>query len=155
MAKGKYRPWREDDGLLRIEGWARDGLTDAQIAEKIGISQSTFYDWCARYPEISESIKRGKAPVDTLVENMLLQRATGYDTEEITEERRFDPATGSFAMVVTKRVKKRVVPDVTAQIFWLKNRKPSRWRDKPEAEGDDNDQVRQFIEAMKHDKPDR
>ena len=58
MAKGKYQEWLEPDGLLLLEGWARDGLTDEQIAEKIGVSTSTLYDWKAKYPEISESLKR-------------------------------------------------------------------------------------------------
>ena len=57
MAKGKYQEWLESDGLLLLEGWARDGLTDEQIAEKIGVSTSTLYDWKAKYPEISESLK--------------------------------------------------------------------------------------------------
>ena len=33
-------------------------------------------------------------------------------------------------MVTTKEIVKEVTPDTTAQIFWLKNRKPEEWRDK-------------------------
>ena len=124
MAKGKYEYWLTPEGLVLLEGWARDGLTDEQIAHNMGIASSTLYDWKKRHPEISESLKRGKAVVDRLVENALLKRALGYRYDEVTLENG----------VETKRVTKEVAPDVTAQIFWLKNRKPGYWRDKREPE---------------------
>lgn len=60
MAKGKYQRWLEPDGLLLLEGWARDGLTDEQLAEKMGINPATLYDWKNKHPEISEALKKGK-----------------------------------------------------------------------------------------------
>ena len=104
MAKGKYQRWIEPDGLLLLEGWARDGLTDEQIARNCGITATTLYEWKKRFPEISNSLKKGKEVVDYAVENALLNKALSGDT--------------------------------TAQIFWLKNRKPNKWRDKPQSEGD-------------------
>lgn len=139
MAKGKYEYWITPEGLLKIEGWARDGLTDEQIAKNIGVSVSTLNNWKIKYVEILESLKRGKEVVDRLVENALLKRALGYSYTEITYE----------GGVETKRVVKEVVPDTTAQIFWLKNRKPEDWRDKREITTDDNDQVMEFIKAMR------
>lgn len=132
MAKGKYERWLEPDGLLLLEAWARDGLTDEQIAENMGIAPSTFYEWRNKYPEISESLKKGKEVVDTMVENALLKRALGYRYDEITQERTKNPETGEELLVTTKVMTKEVQPDTTAQIFWLKNRKPKTWRDKPE-----------------------
>ena len=79
MANGKYQQWIEPDGLLLLEGWARDGLTDEQIAHNIGISRGTLYDWKKAYPDISNALKRGKDVVDIEVENALLKRAMGYD----------------------------------------------------------------------------
>ena len=84
MAKGKYEDWLTGDGLTLLEGWARDGLTDEQIASNCGISPSTLYRWKDDHQEIREA---------------LLNKALGGDT--------------------------------TAQIFWLKNRRPDKWRDKP------------------------
>lgn len=124
MAKGKYADWLTPEGLLKIEGWARDGLTDEQIAQNIRISRDTLYAWKKRYPDISDALKRGKEVVDRQVENALLKRALGYTYEEITYE----------GGVETKRVVKEVVPDTTAQIFWLKNRKREAWADRQNIE---------------------
>ena len=128
MAKGKYEYWLTPEGLLKIEGWARDGLTDEQISENMGINRRTLTDWKNKYDPISLTLKRGKEVVDRQVENALLRRALGYEYEEVKEKFEGEELT---ERTVTK---KEVVPDVTAQIFWLKNRKPDKWRDKPDYE---------------------
>lgn len=130
MAKGKYRDWLTEDGLLRIEGWAREGLTDEQIAGNVGCSYSTFRVWLEKYPALSAALKKGKRPADIQVENALFKRAIGYDYTEETSELRFDKKTGKYEMKVVKTVKKHMPPDVTAIIFWLKNRKKEFWRDR-------------------------
>ncbi|NNU85333.1 helix-turn-helix domain-containing protein [Geobacillus sp. BMUD] len=133
MAKPKYDEWLTEEGLMLIEGWARDGLTDEQISQNMGINPSTLYDWKKKHPKISEALKRGKEVVDRQVENALLKRALGYEYDEITYENGKE----------VKRVRKQVKPDTTAQIFWLKNRKPHEWRDKPE-----NDQLKRIVELL-------
>lgn len=138
MAKGKYQKWLEPESLILLEGWARDGLTDEQIAKNIGITLSTFYEWKKKYSEISESLKKGKEVVDIEVENALLKRALGYRYDEITLENGIE----------TKRVTKEVVPDTTAQIFWLKNRRPDKWRDKQK---DDNDTDKRITVVLEGD----
>lgn len=136
MAIGKYHDWLTAEGLLKLEGWARDGLTDEQIAGNMGVKRQTLYDWKNRFPDISDALKKGKEVVDRAVENALLKRALGYTYDEVTKESdvRINPETGERVqvMVETKRVTKEVQGDVTAQIFWLKNRKPDAWRDKQE-----------------------
>lgn len=97
----------------------------------MGISYSTLKVWQNKYPAISATLKRGKEVVDRQVENALLKRALGYQYDEVTREMVED---GSGRLMVTKVVTKEVQPDVTAQIFWLKNRKPSEWRDKQQME---------------------
>lgn len=122
--KGSYKKWLEADNLILLEGWARDGLTDEQIAYNIGIHVSTLYEWKKKYEEFDEALKRGKEVVDREVENALLKRALGYSYDEITEIRE------EGVLIQKKVVKKHIVPDTTAQIFWLKNRRPDIWRDK-------------------------
>lgn len=144
MANGKYEYWLTPDGLLLLEAWARDGLIDEDIAHNVGISPATLYEWKKRFPEISEALKRGKEVVDIQVENALFKRAIGYEYEEVKTI--ISEKDGKRVEVV----KKQMPPDTTAQIFWLKNRKPSTWRDKVVSVDNDNDQVLQFIEAMKN-----
>lgn len=96
--KGKFEYWLSEDGLLLVEGWARDGLTEADIAHNIGISVSTLNEWKNRFSEFSTVLKQTKEVVDRRVENALYKKAMGGD--------------------------------ITAMIFWLKNRKYKEWRDR-------------------------
>lgn len=126
------------DGLLRIEGWARDGLTDEQIAKNVGIAPRTFYEWAERFPQMAQALKKGKAPVDIEVENALLKRATGYTVKlkKPIKVKTTKRVTGK-GEVTEERIEyvdeeQYIPPDTTAQIFWLKNRRPDKWRDKRE-----------------------
>ena len=122
MANPKYEEWLTPEGLTLLEGWARDGLTNEQIASNMGIAESTLYNWKNDHLEILEALKKGKEVADYQVENALFKRALGFRYVEVTKE----------GGVVTKEVTKEVAPDTTAAIFWLKNRKPHEWRDKQE-----------------------
>ena len=96
-----YTRWKMDgvlnDKLLLMEGYARDGAKEKQIAEALGISHNTLINMKSNYSEVSEALRKGKKIVDYAVENALLRKALSGDT--------------------------------TAIMFWLKNRKPSQWRD--------------------------
>lgn len=134
MAKGKYQEWLEKDNLIKIEAWARDGLTDEQISKNMGIAYSTLRVWRDKYPPISAALKRGKEVVDFEVENQLLKRALGYNYDEVkTVQKMVDGKKYVEKTVITKHV----IPDTTAQIFWLKNRKPDVWMDRKAKEVDD------------------
>jgi signal recognition particle GTPase len=146
---GKYEEWLTHDGLVKIQGWARDGLSNEQIAHKIGITAKTLYEWQNRFSDFREALKKGKEVVDREVENALLKRAMGYDTVEEIEEPVRDEATGETRMQVTRRITKKVAPDVTAQIFWLKNRKPDEFRDKRDVEVSGNLDLGSIIERAR------
>ncbi len=234
----KIEQWLTEEGLLQLEAWAREGLTDEQIAKNMGICRDTLIQWKKKYSDISDTLKRGKEIVDIQVENALLKRALGYTYTEVTKERIVDTGqkkrhggetelteqewffaqkyfngkcaycgedtshptkdhikplisggtlrmdnvlpccqkcnsskkdnemiswfeaqkfykperlskivdyinlvlslkampSSTSELVVTKEVTKEVIPDTTAQIFWLKNRKPEEWRDKKNVE---------------------
>lgn len=104
MAKSKWEQVKEK--LILIEGWARDGLTDEQIANNLGISKTTFYKFKDEHSELSELLKKGKEVVDYQVENALLQSA--------------------------------LKGNVTAQIYWLNNRKSKQWRNKQDVDISNN-----------------
>ena len=126
--RGKYHEWLTAEGLLKIEGWARDGLIEDQIAYNMGITRQTLSAWKNKYPSILDALKRGKEIVDRQVENALLKRALGYEYEEVKQIIEKDDM-GRDRKKVEKTLK-QVTPDTTAQIFWLKNRKPNDGRDR-------------------------
>lgn len=167
IAKGKYQEWVTKEGLTKLSGWARNGLTDEQLAHNMGIAAGTLYEWKKKYPEINESLKKSKEVVDLEVENSLLNRALGMVTKSITykmvrldgdvlkaKRQRFlnayklehpDLTAKELKMIAIESVptyeeipmivqKNALAPDVSAQIFWLKNRRPDLWRDKRETE---------------------
>lgn len=122
MAKSKWEQVK--DKLILIEGWARDGLTDEQIAKNLGIGKNTFYQYKKEHQDFSDSLKRGKEIVDYEVENALLKKALGYTItlkkEKVTKD----------GDVVKIKEEVHVPADTTAQIYWLNNRKPKQWKNK-------------------------
>lgn len=144
IAKGKFDRWRTKEGLTLLEGWARDGLTDEELAGKMGINIATLYRWKNDFSDICEAIKKGKEVIDYEVEQSLLKRALGYT---VTETRKEVDANGKKKVIVTE---KHVEPDTVAQIFWLRNRKPHKWRNNPEAPEGDDDKLNAYLEGMKN-----
>lgn len=128
MAKSLYKEWVNtgvlEDKLLLVQGWARDGLDNQQIAHNLGISSYTLYEYQKKYTNFAQSLKRGKEVIDLEVENALLKRALGFTYIEKTTE------TFPDGSQKVKEVNKVISPDVTAQIYWLKNRKPQVWRER-------------------------
>lgn len=117
MAKGKYTEWLQPEKLILLQGWARDGLSDEQIAHNMGINAATLYTWKNKYNKINEALKKGKEVADYEVENALYKAALEGNT--------------------------------TAAIFWLKNRKPAQWRDKPQEQTQsESEQFDRLISAI-------
>ena len=126
----KINDWLENDKLILLEGWAKSGLTDEQIAKNIGINRTTLYDWKKKETNIADALKKGKEVIDFEVENALLKKALGY-TITIKEEK-----LDKDGCVHTLEKDIHIPPDTTAQIFWLKNRKPNNWKDRVETDED-------------------
>lgn len=122
MPKSRWDEVKEK--LTLVEAWARDGLIEEQIAKNLGIGVSTLSKYKVEHVELVEALKSGKEVVDYQVENSLLKRAMGYS---YTEKEYRDGE-------LVKETVKEVAPDTTAQIFWLKNRKPKEWRDKQDVD---------------------
>lgn len=135
--KSKADEWLTPDGLLRVKGWARDGLTDEQIADKMHIAPSTFYSWQKAFPEFSETISAGKAPVDEIAVDSLFKSVTGYYVtvkEPIklkTKKQLKDKGTIEEERIEYVERQIYIPGNVNAQIYWTKNRKPRQWKDRP------------------------
>lgn len=100
------------------------GATDSILADTFGISTVQVQKWQTMHPEFGAAVLKGKSDFfDPLIERSLAQRALGYavDTEEVKVMR--------DGGIIRYPLRKHYPPDVTAMIFWLKNRQPARWRD--------------------------
>lgn len=118
--------WSSDDGLVLIEGWARDGYTLKDIANRIGVSYQQFCRWRKKYPKLDKALKSGREIVDYKVENALLKAALGYQTREVkitTVMRK-----GHVVETVKETTDKEQAPNVYAIQCWLFNRLPDKWK---------------------------
>jgi hypothetical protein len=99
------------------------GATDKELAEFFEVAVSTINEWKKDFPRFSESIKAGKVQADANVAHSLYQRATGYSHVDAD----IRVVNGK---VITTTIKKHYPPDVTAQIYWTKNRAKAYWRER-------------------------
>ena len=135
--RSKVDEWLTPDGLLLLKGWARNGLKDKLIANNMGITAKTLYEWKNKYSDIREALKKGKEPADIEVEDALFKAAIGYYVtvkEPIkvkTKKQLKDKGTIEEEHVEFIEKETYIPPNPTAIIFWLKNRKPEAWRDRP------------------------
>jgi transcriptional regulator with XRE-family HTH domain len=126
------RPTEYDEKLTPklAEALAKQGLTNEELAEELGISVRTLYQWKQVYPDFSHAVTAGGDPINQRVKNALLRRALGYDLrlkKEVVVQGELQEATYDV----------HIEPDVGAALQWLKNRVPDEWRDKqPETQSE-------------------
>lgn len=101
------------------------GATDREIADFFQVDVRTIYRWKAENDEFCQAIKAGKEVADERVERSLYQRAIGYEQEEV---KIFMPSGAGSPVYAPFTAK--IAPDITAAIFWLKNRRSAEWRDR-------------------------
>jgi len=115
------------------ESLTRNGLTLVEIADKFNVTVSTVTKWMTEHQEFSESIKKGREDPDDAVEKSLFQLATGYK-QTVIRPITVSDGNGMGSHIEDHEVEEHFPPVPTAQIFWLKNRRPAKWRDKQEIE---------------------
>lgn len=140
IAKSKWDQVK--DKLIVIEKWARDGLTELQIAKNLGISKSTCEEYKKRYPDFQAAIKKGKEPFIAEVENALAKRALGFEYEETKTYIRIE---GDNEVKYQEKTRKYYPPDVAACSILLKNKDRGNWADNPMK----IDLEREFLELRK------
>lgn len=131
----KAEQWLTDDGKMLCRAFMRDGHTDEELAEYIGISTATLYRWKNKYPDFAENIKTSKAAYDVTVEESLHRRTVGF---KVAVKKHFKIKTTKLDKKTGRRYETEelvaaedevyIPADTTAQIFWLCNRLPERWR---------------------------
>jgi len=136
MAKGLYKEWQTEEGLIRLKGWALDGLVDADIAHNMGIHVSTLYEWKLKYSDIADALKQSKEVADRRVENALFNSCFDRKIEVLKAFKVKDiqySDTGKkiseTEKVITATEEVAIKADTTSQIFWLKNRMTDKYRD--------------------------
>lgn len=148
MAKAAYQDWLLPEGLARLTTWAREGLTDEQVAERLGIAAGTLARWEIRFPQLAGALELGRgasqpgeegSPENT-VEEALLNRCIGYTVplKRTYKLKRVEYGENGRKLKEWEELETGVdethIPaDITAQKYWLGNRLKARWRDKPEA----------------------
>lgn len=130
--------WEEEENLILLEGWARDGLSMEQIAYNMGISKKTLYNWQLSSLPILHSLRKGKEESDSEVENTLFKKCNGFIKEVIKpmkiRKAEYDPETGKkiydYDEIVYVKDQVYVQPDTAAIKYYLSNRLPEKWREK-------------------------
>lgn len=128
---------------------AKDGATNIQIADAIGVTSRTIDYWLAKDHDLFRAIKDNKNVADMMVEASLFQRAIGYQRrasrQYLEKKLVHDEETGEAELktvMIDHEYIEHLPPDTVAGIFWLKNRQPERWREKPqEPDPKDNGQT--------------
>lgn len=140
MPKSKYES-HVAPYLDKIKLWAEKGATQDEIAKKLHIAVSTFKLYLSRgdkgeepYSDLTACFKCACEVANDEVEASLFKRAKGYQYLEVTKEEKLDRMGN--VVVLTKQVVKEVPPDPSSAMFWLANRRPSKWQYKPEADKD-------------------
>lgn len=134
----KFEYWMSPDGMLLVRAWARDGLTDEELAAKLGVARSTLSAWKIKFPAFAALLSQTKEIVDVEAENSLIKMVNGYGYTEQTaikvKTERYDPDTGKKTLtteeVMVVDLQKWQPADVKAAIFFLKNRAGKRWKEK-------------------------
>ena len=164
-AKGKAEEWLKPDSLLLLKGWARNGLTDAAIAEKMQVSKTTLWTWKKKHPEILEALARTKEIVDTEVENKLYESCLGFKVtvrepiklKTVKQKAGEGRIEEEHVEMVEREI--YIAPNVIAQKFWLANRKPNDWREKREIVADVSENaaknMQTIADLINSPKPDR
>lgn len=118
--------WLEEDNLMLLECWTRDGYTFEDVANRIGISYSALRAWRKQYPEIDKALKAGREIIDYKVENALLKSALGYKTKEVKVTTTI--RHGKVVETIKEVTDKEQAPNVSAAQCWLYNRLPKKWK---------------------------
>ena len=123
----------QDHTEVAVEYMAKEGMTDKQMATRLGVSEVSFNAWKKEHEEFLKSLKTGKSKADDRVEKSLYKNAVGYNYKA-HKPMSISDGNGEGSHVEIVEYTEHIPAQTVAQIFWLKNRRPAQWRDKQEVE---------------------
>ena len=132
--------WSSREGLTLVSAWARQGLSEGELARRMGVRANTLRRWRLKSPAFDAAVIRGRDWADATVEEAMLRRALGFTVTEKCEE---ESSTG----LKVKSAEKYIPPDLSAQLAWLRIRRPEIWGEK--GANADTGLVKDIIEAVK------
>ena len=121
---------KKHNGVPWGRSLAKRGCTDEEIAEAFGVGVRTLYAWKGVHQEFQQALKESKSKTDEGIVESLYARACGLTKRTTRKVREVIDANGN-KVKLTEVTEETLPPDTTAMIFWLKNRQPEQWRDKP------------------------
>lgn len=125
MIRNQLEIWSDKEHLKKIKEWAKKGMSDFEIAQNIGIDRITLYRWKKKSATLSNALMQAHEVADQIVENSMFKTANGF-----SETHQSDVVNKKTGEVTRMTVTTYYPPNVTAQMFWLKNRKAAEWKDK-------------------------
>lgn len=128
--RAKY-DYTDNEFLLEIEGLARDGWDDKQIADKYHLEPTYFSRLKDQYPQLSQALKKGRKPLNIIVENSLYKRAIGLKVKTTVRKWLQNPDGSTTDIEVIQETETELPPDTGAAMAWLKQRKPEQWNKQP------------------------
>ena len=149
---GKYNSWRDRFGLEQVRRLAEEGLSDQEIAERAGVEYAIFRVWKRKYQKLYDAIELGRREADFSVVEALYKKATGYSVKTNKTHKLkhidYDPSTGKkvkeYEELAVGVDENYILPDLRAEIFWLKNRQPQQWAER-DAHAQDIDSIESGI----------
>lgn len=152
MGAQKWQKWESEEALAVLRTWKMAGLSDEEVAKKVGVSRSTLAEWKHKHEKIGEALASGREFADRLVENKLFKLTQGYKVEVRKAFKLRKPVyddngkkTGDEEVLETAIEDEYVKPDVRAMIFWLQNRRPEEWRKLEERTEEESDVKRMVV----------
>lgn len=123
-----YKEWLSDEKLNQIKSWKGEGISNEELANRIGINRTTLYSWIQRCPEIKDAIKQGQERTVQYIENALMKKINGYTLRDTKRYKTTDKDGNVVERIEV--TEKEIGPDTTAIIYALKVKDPDRWNEK-------------------------
>lgn len=117
---------------MTIEGMARDGADNKDIAEYLHYAEHYFTEVLKNNPLLSDAIRRGRRPIVFSVENSMLKRCMGMKGKSVTKRYLKDADGNVTDTEVIQETEFDIPPSDKLIMFYLTQRKPEVYNKQPQ-----------------------